>query len=884
MDPEKDNVQIGVYRLLSRLGAGGMGEVYLAEDTRLHRRVALKLLHSDSDDESSRKRLLREARAAATLDHPNICTVFDVGDADGRGYIAMQYVEGETLASRLERAPLPMRDGVAIATQIVAALDEAHRHGVIHRDVKPQNIILTPENRAKVLDFGLAQVTPLNTGQLGATTLTASGGISGTVPYMSPEQVRGETLDARTDIFSFGVVLYELLARVHPFFAGSQGGTISAILTQEPDPLGPGVPLELQRIVRKCLEKDRERRYQSMRDCLIDLESFTRELTSPSKRSATGVDLVAAAPRRFGMRRGVAGLALALVLAGAAATWLFARYRERPLRVSAADFVQLTNFPDAVAAPAMSPDGRMIAFIRGGSWFLSSGQIYVKALPDGEARQLTNDARAKYGPVFTPDGTRITYTAVDSKSWDTWSVPVFGGEPTRLLPNASGLTWIDQRRVIFSEIEGDGLHMGIATATVDRADYRRIYFPAHERAMAHFSHVSPDGKWVLVVEMDRTGQWLLPCRVVPFDGSSSGRQAGPDGACTAAAWSSDGAIMYFSATVAGTSHLWRQRFPSGTPEQITTGSATKEQGVALAPDSGSIVTSVGQLQGSLWVHETGGDRLVPLEGLVLDARLSHDGKRIYCLVDKGSEPHPLGVTVVDLASGAVERILGDFPLLGFDVSSDSQLIAFTTITTSGEYQIWSAPLDRTSPPRQIVTNADRVLFRAPRELVFRSLNDRQNYLERAGADGSNRRRVFDNDIIDIASVSPDGQWVVANGSLDAVSPRPVTFAQPIDGGAPRVLCLNPCFVGWSPGGQFLYVEEFPASTGKTLLVPIPSGQIWPELPKEPAQGVAAWEKLPGARTIPYGRVSLGPDPSTYVFRKYSELTNLFRVPLTGAGR
>jgi len=143
MDPEKDNVQIGVYRLLSRLGAGGMGEVYLAEDTRLHRRVALKLLHSDSDDESSRKRLLREARAAATLDHPNICTVFDVGDADGRGYIAMQYVEGETLASRLERAPLPMRDGVAIATQIVAALDEAHRHGVIHRDVKPQNIILT---------------------------------------------------------------------------------------------------------------------------------------------------------------------------------------------------------------------------------------------------------------------------------------------------------------------------------------------------------------------------------------------------------------------------------------------------------------------------------------------------------------------------------------------------------------------------------------------------------------------------------------------------------------------------------------------------------------------------------------------------------------------
>ena len=275
--------RIGPYEILSALGAGGMGEVYLAEDTRLHRRVALKLLQAGTEDESSRKRLLREARAAATLDHPNICAVFDVGDADGRGYIAMQYVEGETLASRLEREPLALPDAVSIAAQVVAALDEAHRRGVIHRDVKPQNIILSPQNRVKVLDFGLAQLTPLNTGEFGTTTLAVSTGISGTVPYMSPEQLRGETLDSRSDIFSFGVVLYQLVARVHPFFGGGHGGTIAAILTQEPPALGPGVPGEMQRIVRKCLEKDRERRYQSMRDCLIDLESFARDLTSPSK-------------------------------------------------------------------------------------------------------------------------------------------------------------------------------------------------------------------------------------------------------------------------------------------------------------------------------------------------------------------------------------------------------------------------------------------------------------------------------------------------------------------------------------------------------------------------------------------------------------------------
>ena len=883
MDPQKEDVRIGPYRLLSRLGAGGMGEVYLAEDTRLHRRVALKLLLGGTEDESSRKRLLREARAAATLDHPNICTVFDVGDADGRGYIAMQYVEGETLASRLQREPVALPDALGIAAQIVAALDEAHRRGVIHRDVKPQNIILSPQNRVKVLDFGLAQLTPLNTGEFDATTLVVSAGISGTVPYMSPEQLRGETLDSRSDIFSFGVVLYELLARVHPFFAGGHGATISAILTQEPPPLGPGVPSEMQRIVRKCLEKDRERRYQNMRDCLIDLESLTRELASPSKSSASGVEVVATAPRRFGIRQRIAGLAAALVLVGIVATWLFTRYTERPLRVSAADFVQLTNFPDTVAAPSLSPDGRLVAFIMGGGWFLSQGQIYVKALPDGEARQLTNDPRLKYGPVFTPDGTRITYTAVDNKNWDTWSVPVLGGEPTRLLPNASGLTWLDQRRVLFSEIEGAGLHMGVVTATVDRAEYRRIYLPAHERAMAHFSYASPDRKWILVAEMDRTGNWL-PCRILPFDGSSSGRQAGPEGPCTAAAWSADGRFMYFSATVAGTGHLWRQRFPDGTPEPITTGSATKEQGVGLAPDGRSIVTSVGQIQGSLWVHDARGDRLVPLEGLVSTARLSDDGKRVYCLVDKANEPHPRGVTVVDLTSGAIDRILEDFPIVDFDVSSDGRVIAFTTITTSGEHQIWSAPLDRTSPPRQIVANADRAIFRTGRELLFRSLAEKRNYLERVVSDGSNRQRVTDRHIIELASVSPDGQWAIINGPLDAAGTRPVTAAQPIDGGAPRVLCHGPCFVRWSPGGQYLYIEPSALAAGKTILLPLSPGQIWPELPKEPTSDGSEWEKLPGARTIPYGNVSLGPDPSVYVFRKYSELTNLFRVPLTDAGR
>src|SRR6266542_3530717 len=203
------------------LGAGGMGEVYLAEDTQLGRRVALKLLPTQTiSDEHARKRLVREARASATLDHPNICSVYEVGEADGRSFIAMQFVEGETLDIRMKRKPFALSESLAIGTQVADALAEAHAHGIIHRDIKPSNIIIAARGQAKVMDFGLAKVVQ-ESGRIGTeaetqTMLTAPDMILGTIPYMSPEQVKAEKLDARTDIFSFGVVLYEMLCGRQP--------------------------------------------------------------------------------------------------------------------------------------------------------------------------------------------------------------------------------------------------------------------------------------------------------------------------------------------------------------------------------------------------------------------------------------------------------------------------------------------------------------------------------------------------------------------------------------------------------------------------------------------------------------------------------------------
>jgi eukaryotic-like serine/threonine-protein kinase len=286
---------ISHYRIISKLGAGGMGEVYLAEDTRLDRKVAIKFLPSNStSDQQAKKRLIREAQAAAKLDHSNICSIYEVGEEEGRSFIVMQYVEGEPLAKLIERQPLELREALDIAVQMADALAEAHSRGIIHRDIKPQNVMVTARGQIKVLDFGLAKLVqqPQVTESEVATRslLTDPGLIIGTVPYMSPEQIRGEALDARSDIFSFGSVLYEMLSGRTPFSAVTAAETISSILTREPTPLvryAPGLPEELQRIVRKCLAKDKRQRYQSASDLLIDLGNLKRDSEARADTEAT---------------------------------------------------------------------------------------------------------------------------------------------------------------------------------------------------------------------------------------------------------------------------------------------------------------------------------------------------------------------------------------------------------------------------------------------------------------------------------------------------------------------------------------------------------------------------------------------------------------------
>jgi eukaryotic-like serine/threonine-protein kinase len=323
--------QFGAYRLLSLLGKGGMGEVYLALDTRLGRKVAIKFLSASTlDDERARKRLLREAQAAATLDHPNICAIHEIGEENGRCFIVMPYVDGETLADVITRKGLDVNGVVGAAIQIADALAEAHRHNIVHRDIKPANIIIDSRGQAKVLDFGLAKHLPAFTDeQADAPTASVSiaGALVGTMPYMSPEQVRGEKLDARTDVFSLGVLLYEGLSGQQPFTRRSTPETLSAVLTHNPPSLSsiaPDTPPALQKIVARCLAKDKAQRYQTAAEVRDDLRSLDEAVrVEPSSGAAPSSSMW-----RASGWRGVV-MALLLVSLAGGGGWLYRRNARR---------------------------------------------------------------------------------------------------------------------------------------------------------------------------------------------------------------------------------------------------------------------------------------------------------------------------------------------------------------------------------------------------------------------------------------------------------------------------------------------------------------------------------------------------------------------------
>jgi hypothetical protein len=447
------------------------------------------------------------------------------------------------------------------------------------------------------------------------------------------------------------------------------------------------------------------------------------------------------------------------------------------------------------------------------------------------------------------------------------------------MPNAAGLSWYGPDRIVFSEVmEGTIVHMGIMTARENRADEHEVYFPNHERGMAHYSYPSPDQRSILIAEMDRVGDFQR-CRVVPMDGSSAGKQVGPQGACIAAAWSLDGRWMYFSVETDGGTHLWRQRGPDGIPEQITFGPG-EEQGLAMGHDGTYLITSIGTRQSSLFMHDPSGDHPVSLEGSASVPQLSVDGKRLYYLQGKNST-EAVELWTRDLASGKSDPLVTGQRIIDYAISQDQARVAFT-VKNGGSSQVFLAPLDRSLPPRLIAKDGRSVSFSGSGTLMFLQLGEKVNFLARIQADGSGLARVMDVPILEKGPVSPDAEWVIVGGVGVGGSISGTTAVSTRDRSL-RGICNGPCLTSWSSDGKYLYVTtgnrtDRLTSSGRTLVIALPRGFAQVPLPRVGLDN-ASDEELAGVQSIRHGLISPGPDPQHYVFATAAFQGNLFRIPL-----
>ena len=587
------NKKIGSYLIKKLLGAGGMGEVYLAEDARLGRRVALKILPADFAADASRlKRFEQEARAVSALNHPNILTVYEFGaGADGAYFMATELVEGETLREKISGGDLPLTDALKIAEQTAFALSAAHAHGIAHRDIKPENIMIRTDGIVKVLDFGIAKlIAPLadsveTEGETLAKKMTGTkpGMLLGTLNYMSPEQVRGQKIDARSDIFSLGVVLYEMLTGTEPFDKPTTSDVIAAILTEHPPPITevkPDAPAELERIVNKALKKNKDERYQTSKDFLLDIKSLRRTVEFSAERAPTAAENNArstnadeihttnAAPlRSFNFLHALLIL-LGASLAIGGAFWFFGKPNSpiETQQTAVPNTVEVVNWRAApgeiYSVGAFSPDAKMVAFT---STKTGAKNIWIKQFAGGEAVQITRDEFVNQNPVWSPNGDEIAFYSTRSGTSAVWRMPSLGGNPTfvKAVEGGAILRRWSKKNLIYYEVQGNlfalDLKSGQASPLTD--------FDAAKINVGSFS-VAPEEEQIAYVAFE-DDQYVV-C-TMPARGGAAQKIVGSTDEIRNAVWHADGKRILYSQIVAGAFQIFAASADGGNPSQVTFG-------------------------------------------------------------------------------------------------------------------------------------------------------------------------------------------------------------------------------------------------------------------------------------------------------------------------
>jgi eukaryotic-like serine/threonine-protein kinase len=563
---------LGPYEIQSPIGAGGMGEVYRARDTRLGRSVAVKVLPLELAAEPGRRRRFElEARAVSALNHPHICTIHDVGTHDGEPFLVMELLEGRTLREALGGGPMSLADVLEFGAQTADALDAAHRAGIIHRDITPANIFISGSG-AKVLDFGLAklghQAVPWDGGEGSRETrddtLTSPGAVLGTVAYMSPEQVRGDDFDNRTDLFSLGAVIYEMATGCRPFAGKTSAMIFDAILHADPTPptrLNPALPAALDEIIAKALEKDRRLRYRTAGDIKADLDRLRRDVASGSGATGRRPGLPARGLSRLEVRpshvRRV--LALAAVCSVAAGAYWAAARMPRPSAELRSRW--LTTGASLVTQPAISPDGQTVAFT---SDEAGNEDIWLVRVDGGPPQRWTTNPASDRHASWLPSGSEILFQS-DREPAGIWKAPLMKGDAAELVVRGGRAPAVSaDGRLAFLLMDAQG-HYRVAVAPLGSMANPVMVTHDDDGLWDHVDPSwSPDGKQICYSAWD--GLW-----VVPATGGTARRLAVSNERGGEAVWSSDGKRIYFVSTRGGQPAIWEVPVKGGTPARVTTG-------------------------------------------------------------------------------------------------------------------------------------------------------------------------------------------------------------------------------------------------------------------------------------------------------------------------
>jgi Tol biopolymer transport system component/predicted Ser/Thr protein kinase len=576
--------KLGHYEIIALLGTGGMGEVYLARDSRLGRRVAIKLLPASfTKDEERVRRFEQEARAASALNHPNILTIFDIERADGFHFIATEYIEGMTLREHVAAAKLSLSEALDVAIQVASALSAAHQAGIVHRDVKPENIMLRPDGYVKVLDFGLAKLTEREAKSSGAESQafravkTETGVVMGTTQYMSPEQAKGQHVDQRSDVFSFGTVFYEMLTGEQAFRRDSDVDTLHALIHEEPvglSKLYKIAPADVERVVRRSLEKEADRRYQNGAELVTALKQAASAAVSTSPWIAW---------LRWRQGWWIALTVVVLIVLGAVALSALKRAGEAPSKpasepqLGAMRTVPFTGLPGLAFDPSFSPDGSYVAFVSTGEE--GNPDIYVKLVDGGTPVRLTRNPALDISPVWSPDGRYIAFARLSGTERAVFVIPAMGGSERKLFSTNSvhfvgwggRINWsADGEYIAYSDTGAPGKPFGVFLFTLKTQELRPLTSAPEHWGGDTQPVFSPDSQKVAFVRMSSADTGDI--YVVATAGGEPRRLTFDNQYIAGMAWTPDGREIVFSSDRGDTSNLWRISATGGEAQPVGVGS------------------------------------------------------------------------------------------------------------------------------------------------------------------------------------------------------------------------------------------------------------------------------------------------------------------------